>query len=137
MSAANKQRLTRLSKAIRRLPARERPLWVARVAKKLREAPNASVSGDGGLLDGVKVIRPGDPGYEQARANDANKSTAEWDLELANWLDRVYGVVSDRTKELAQAVPDAIPAQIWWLAIAGVGLYVYLASRKQGGAAYG
>lgn len=114
LSPTTAARLRKLKAQIALLPAAERAEWVRRVNAKLRTAP-ASVGAEA-------------PPTPQLGAG-VNLQFREWDLELANWLDGAYSVVSDRVAEVgtkaANVVSDAGFA-LWPLAAAAlVFFYVY------------
>lgn len=71
--------------------------------RREREALEAALSrlevgalGDS-LLDGVKVVRPGEPGYDEAVKNAASPDPGDW-------VDATFDAVSERVKELGGAV---------------------------------
>jgi hypothetical protein len=68
------------------LPAAERTPWEDAVAKAL-----APITVSGAHMDNLP------PSLDDTPA----QADVEWDLALANWLDRVYNVVTDRVAELA------------------------------------
>jgi hypothetical protein len=112
LSPATVKKLDRVRWMIAALPRAEQERWRQMLAGAL--TPTTVAGGDGGgLLDGVKVIRPGEPGFEEARAqevarlNAAQLSDVEWDLAFANWLDKVYGAASNRVAEVSTAAMKA------------------------------
>lgn len=97
MTPENRVRLQRLERSIATLPTVEQPLWRRRVRA---------------LLDGTATVRvsggaSGGWGAEDVAAVEENSGT-EWDLALANALDRAYGAVSDRVSEVAKKGADAV-----------------------------
>jgi hypothetical protein len=98
----------------------EQQLWAARVRARLRERPMlTAIGGEWG------TVEPSD-------------GQAEWDLELANWLDGVYTTVSDRanevrTKSLA-AVNETVSSvgfNVWPLALAAAVVLVAYGFAKR------
>jgi hypothetical protein len=98
LSARTKAKLARLRKQVARLPVREQPLWRRRIDTRLKAPPALVVSGPG------DVAQP-DP---------------EWDLQVANWLDNAYNIVSDRATQVRKdsfgAISDA-GFSLWPVAI--------------------
>lgn len=116
--------LVSVNREIERLPVGERAAWQNRVRLVLAKAvagareEDAALDagrhfGEGvagladGLLDGVKVIRPGEPGYDEAK-RAAGALPVEWDLQLANELDKLNGAVSERVREVASGAAGAV-----------------------------
>jgi hypothetical protein len=121
MTPQNAKRLQRVRKAVARLPARERPLWTKRIDARLRaQAALPAVGAD---------------------AEDPPLQFREWDLELANWLDRVYGTVSDRATEVrkdAFAATSELGQSLFPLAAVAVALalFLYVAKRPSSSGGY-
>lgn len=103
------------------LPRSER----VQVDAALRRVTN--VAGAGGLLDGVKVIRPGEPGFDEALADEAARGQTEWDLTTANTVDAIYQAVAERVKELAGSAGSALSGGTWFLLALAL---VLLVSRR-------
>lgn len=123
--SANQARLGKLRRAVNALPQAERALWVARVATKLRAGPAGSFAVAGGATgdwsDGAGA------GEQQ-----------EWDLELANWLDGTYTVVSDRVAQVARNAGDAVSSagwSLWPLAAAALAIAVAMSLGRSAAAA--
>jgi len=111
VTTGNQTRLDKLRRAINALPISERPMWVARVAAKLRTGPAGAFAVAGGATG------------DWANGADPDEAPAEWDLELANWLDGVYTVVADRATEVAKGAGEAVQHagfSLWPLAAAAV-----------------
>ena len=110
LSLSTAAKLGKLRGMVAALPPNERPAWDLAIARAI--APTTVSGGDGGLLDGVKVLRPGEPGYAEAVAAEAERKRlakapdVEWDLALANWLERAYSAASDRVADVATAAKD-------------------------------
>lgn len=111
LSLRTASKLAKLRAMVGVLPPNERAEWELAIAHAI--APTTVSGGDENpLLKGVKVIRPGERGYAEAVAAEAerkrlaNAPDVEWDLALANWLDSFYTVASDRVAELATAAKD-------------------------------
>lgn len=113
------QKLRAFQIQIERLPASERPLWKARVAKKLATKPGWAVSGFN--ADAAAPVKPA--------------TEKEWDLQLANWLDGAYTVVSDRVEEVAKKGAEAASIagfSLWPIALAAVGIAWAMSSARGG-----
>lgn len=113
------ERIAAIRSIARGLPAPERVQWSA-LMDRVEAARPAAV---GALLDGVRVIRPGEPGYEEAKRaaqeRDA-KAPVEWDLALANWLDKAHGAVAQRAEQLAEGAASVARASLPWALILGL-----------------
>ncbi len=111
-----KRRLKRVRTMIERLPVNERPLWRKRLAARMKQPAVINVVGDTAVPE----------------------SQSEWDLQFANWLDRVYGIVSDRATEVrkdAFAATSDLGISLMPLAVVAVAFtFFILASKKQGAA---
>lgn len=124
----NGARLERVLLALKRLPELEAARWRGQIKQKLATGPRARdvVSGEWGTTE------PSD-------------GEAEWDLEVANWLDGIYSAVADRTQEvyergkagLGTAVREGGSAVssagfgLWPLAIAAVAVMLAFSSAKR------
>lgn len=116
VSPKNAQRIARLRKQIERLPLRERPLWRKRLQLKLDAPPAIVVRGVG---EGATP-----------------ESQKEWDLQIANWLDNAYGIVSDRVKQVGTGIADTAKSagfSLWPLAIAAVAFAWAMSTAKRSG----
>lgn len=114
MSTANTQRLRKLRAKIAKLPVAEQTLWQQRVKSQLRAGP--AVGADDG----------------DHPAPDINLQFKEWDLELANWLDGAYGIVSDRVAEVARKGADAASEAGFslWPLVAAAAVLFYLSKNR-------
>jgi hypothetical protein len=106
----------------RTFPPNER-VQVERAVERLRAAVGANA-----LLDGVKVIRPGEPGFDEAKANAVQP--VEWDLAAANTLDALYVAVKERAEELANAAYDKVGKPALGLLLALALVWMLLNSRR-------
>lgn len=116
VSKRNAQRVTRLRRMIERLPMAERPLWRRRLQQKLAAPPALVVRGVG-----------------EATTPETQK---EWDLQIANWLDNAYGIVSERVKQVGTGVADTVRAagfNLWPLAIAAVAFAWAMSTSRRSG----
>lgn len=115
LSLSTAAKLAKLRAMVGVLPPNERPAWDLAIAHAIAPTTVAGDDSEGHpLLKNVKVIRPGEPGYAEAVAAEAERKRlaaapdVEWDLALANWLDRAYNTASDRVAEVATAAKDAV-----------------------------
>lgn len=121
-SMTNKEKASAIRQLARSLPKDEREK-VTIVLGRLME-PGVVIGFENPLLKGVKVIRPGEPGYEEAKAQAAARGDVDSDLAVANALDGMYRAVSDRVKELGGAAVDAVKSAatpvVLWVAVAAL-----------------
>ena len=121
VNADNQARLTKMRRAIQALPIAERPMWLRRVGAKLRTG-----------VPGAFRVAGGSTG-EWVPEADADDVESEWDLELANWLDGSYQIVSDRVEQVARKGADAVASagwSLWPLAIAVVAVALAVSSAR-------
>lgn len=134
LSPSTAAKVAKLRAMVAALPPSERTPWEQAIAQAM--APT-TVSGDGGgLLEGVRVIRPGEPGYAEAKAAEQARrgmSDVEWDLALANWAERAYDAASDRVAELATKAKEIAKANARELFTGSIGTIAAVG----GGAALG
>jgi hypothetical protein len=124
LAQGNAERITRVRRAIAKLPELERQLWTRRVQRKLRTGPRVEVGGGATGEWGV---------------TSADAPGGDWDLEIANFLDGVYETVSKRAEEVGEkarkVVTDttaAVGYSLWPLALAAVAVGWALASARKG-----
>jgi hypothetical protein len=134
----NQERATAIRQLARSLPSPDREVVLRAVERVM--APGTVVGGwwnpdAKDLLEGVKVIRPGEPGYEEARAAAASRGQADVDLRVANTLDRMYRAVADRVTSLGgsalqavESVARPVSSLLW--AAAAVGLVWWLSKER-------
>jgi hypothetical protein len=153
LSAALSAKVHRVRSAIELLPAAERPPWRDALALALG---GAQVRAGGPLPPGAQQLDPGASVPTDAEGNPRKSleaqeaehlQTTEWDLALANWLDRVYGIVTGRVKELGGAAWEGLGEGVRQVtegtrkAVFGGGMWgsiapALLAFAVAGGAAY-
>lgn len=95
----NSARITRVRAAIMQLPHAEQRRWLDVLRRGLEKRCTVVAVGAGASGEWDETVQP----------------DAEWDLELANWLDRGYTAVSDRVQEVARKGADAVSLAGWSL----------------------
>jgi hypothetical protein len=92
LSPGTAVKLAKVRAMIAALPVAERTYWEDAVGKAV-----APITVAGSHIDFVPMP------LDQATA----QADVEWDLALANWLDKVYAAVSDRVADVAIATKEA------------------------------
>lgn len=122
LEPGNSARLKKLQAVIKRLPPLEQRLWKGRIVAKLKSGPTPVIGDATGEWGSTKPAAP----------------EAEWDLELANWLDSTYTIVAQRAEEVgdkvvrgATSATAAVGFSVWPLAIAAaVVLYAFASAKR-------